>query len=91
MEWVKTLPLILELFGKLPLANVNKTSNEKKYYIQTNTYTFKLFLNVATAGIEASVVSGNTFLCSCVKEDCRLRAQPSFDTFHQSIVIAEAL
>jgi hypothetical protein len=37
----------------------------------------KLRLNVVTAGTEA-LVSGNAFLYACVKEICRLRAQPRF-------------
>jgi hypothetical protein len=47
----------------------------------------KLLLIVVTAGIEALVISGNKFLCCCVKEICRLRAQPLFDNFDQLIFL----
>jgi hypothetical protein len=47
----------------------------------------KLLLNVLTAEIEALVVSVNKFLHACVKEVCRLSAQPRFDTFHQLIIV----
>jgi hypothetical protein len=56
-------------------------------YIE-NTYTL---LNVVSAGIEVFVISGNKFLYACVKEACRLWSQPRFDTFHQLVIIAEAL
>jgi hypothetical protein len=54
-------------------------------------YILKLLINVVTGGIEALVVSENNFLCSCVKQVCPLWAQPYFDTFHQLLIIVEAL
>jgi hypothetical protein len=48
---------------------------------------FKRLLDTVTAGTEVSVVSGNEFLYACVKEACRLWAQPHFDTFHQLIIV----
>jgi hypothetical protein len=47
----------------------------------------KLILNVVTAEIEALVVSVNKFLHACVKEFCRLLAQPRFDTTRQLIIV----
>jgi hypothetical protein len=44
----------------------------KCYYVQKNTYIFKLLLYIVTAGIEALVISGNTFLYAFVKEACVL-------------------
>jgi hypothetical protein len=35
----------------------------------------------SVVGTEALAVSGNTFLYACVKEICRLTAQPRFATF----------
>jgi hypothetical protein len=71
---------------------VNKTSNERKNILYTkNMYVLKLLLNIVTAGIEALVASGNKFLYACVKEICHLWAQLHFDTFHQLLIIVEAL
>jgi hypothetical protein len=71
--------------------NVNKTRKEKILLLYTkNTHILKLFLKVATAGIEA-LVSGNKFLYVCVKEICRLRPQPGSDTFHKLLIIVEVL
>jgi hypothetical protein len=53
-------------------------------------YILQLLLNVITTRIEALVVLGNPFLHVCVKEVCRLWAQPYFDTFHHLITV-EAL
>jgi hypothetical protein len=69
---------------------VNKTSREKKK-LYTNTYVLKLLLNLVTTRTEALVISGNKVLYACVKEVCRLWAQPRFDTFHQFLIIVEAL
>jgi hypothetical protein len=65
----------------------------KKLLYTKNTYIrlFKLLLNLVTFGIEALVLSRNKFLYACVKEVCRLWAQPRFDTFHQLRIIVEAL
>jgi hypothetical protein len=54
------------------------------------TYILELHLNIVTAGIEA-LVSGNKFLYACVKEGSWLWAQPHFNTFHQLLIIVEAL
>jgi hypothetical protein len=54
-------------------------------------YIHKLLLNIVTAGIEAFVVSENKFLYACVKEICRLWAQPCFDTLHQLLTTVEAV
>jgi hypothetical protein len=59
-------------------------------YIKMHTY-LTLLLIVVTAGIEELVVSGNTFLYACVKEVCRLSAQPLFGTFYQLFFIVETL
>jgi hypothetical protein len=56
-----------------------------------NTYIPKLLIKAVTAGIEALVVSGNTFLYACVKEVCRQWAQPLLDNFHQNLTIVEEL
>jgi hypothetical protein len=69
---------------------VNKTGNEKKILYE-NTYILKTILNVVTAGIEALVVLGNKFLYACVQEICRSWIQPRSDTFHQLLIIVEAL
>jgi hypothetical protein len=69
---------------------VNKTSKKKKILYTKNTYIHKLFLNSVAAGTEALVVSGNEFFNACVKEVCRLWAQPRLDTFKQ-LIIAETL
>jgi hypothetical protein len=53
----------------------------KKLLYTKNTYIIQLLLNIVTAGIEALVVSGNKFLYACVKEVCRLWAQPRFTPF----------
>jgi hypothetical protein len=50
----------------------------------------KLLLNVVTARIE-HLSSGYKFLYASVKEVCCLWAQPHFDTFHQLLIIIEAL
>jgi hypothetical protein len=55
-----------------------------------NKYILKLLLNIVTAWIEALVL-GNKFLYACVKDVCRHWAQPRFDTFHQLLIIVEAL
>jgi hypothetical protein len=74
-----------------PSELLTKQAMRKMYYIQKkNTYILKLLLNVVTAGIEG-LVSGNKFLYACVKEVCLLLAKPRFDTFHQLLIIAEAL
>jgi hypothetical protein len=57
--------------------------------MQKNANIFKLLLNVVTAEIEA-LVMGNKFLYAYFKEVCCL-CQPHFDTFHQLLIIAEAL
>jgi hypothetical protein len=41
--------------------------------------------------MEALVALGNKFLYACVKEVCCMWAQPRFDTFHQLLIIVEAL
>jgi hypothetical protein len=71
----------------LPWA-ANKTSNEGE---KKNMYILKLLLNIVTAGIEASVVSGNKFLYTYAKEVCCLWIKTCFDTFHQLLITAEAL
>jgi hypothetical protein len=38
-----------------------------------------------------ALVSRNKLLYACVREVCRLCAQPRFDTFHQLLIIVEAL
>jgi hypothetical protein len=40
---------------------VNKTSSEKKLLLTKNMYILKLLLNLITSGIEALIISGNTF------------------------------
>jgi hypothetical protein len=54
-------------------------------------YTLNLLLNIVTTGIEALVVWGNKFMYACVKEFYCLRVQLCFDTFHQLLIIAEAV
>jgi hypothetical protein len=56
-----------------------------------NKYLVQLLLNVAIAGTEAHVISGNTFLYACVIEDCCLWGQIYFDTFHQCLITVELL
>jgi hypothetical protein len=61
---------------------VNKSSDGKKIVSYTkNMYIFQLLLNIVITRTE-TVVSGNNFLCACVKEACCLWAQPCFETFH---------
>jgi hypothetical protein len=45
---------------------------ERNYYIQKDTYILKLLLKIVTPGIEALVVSRETFLYAYVKEVCHL-------------------
>jgi hypothetical protein len=54
-------------------------------------YILKLLLDVVTAGLETLVVSGYKLLYGCVKEVCRLWAQPRFYTSNPLLVIVEAL
>jgi hypothetical protein len=54
-------------------------------------YILKLLLNTDTARTEAAVVSGKKFLYICVKEICRLWAQPRLGTFRQVLIVVEAL
>jgi hypothetical protein len=61
----------------------------KKILYTENANILKLLLNIVTAGSEILVL-GNKFLYACVKEVCRLLAQPRFDTFHQLLIIVEA-
>jgi hypothetical protein len=44
-----------------------------------------------TSRIKALVISGNKFVYACVKEVCRLWAQPRLDTLHQLLIIVETL
>jgi hypothetical protein len=65
-----------------------------KQAARTNFIIYKKYVHISkriTAEREAFVVSGNEFLYTCVKEVCRLWAQPCFDTFHQFVIIVEAL
>jgi hypothetical protein len=73
-----------ELLTKQPMGK------RKLFYIK-NMSILKLLLNVATARIEAPVISRNKFLYACVKEVCCLWAKPRFDIFHQLLIIVEAL
>jgi hypothetical protein len=70
---------------------VNKTSHDKKLLYTKNTYILKLLLNAVTVEIKTLVVLRNTFLHACVKEVCRMWAQPRFDIFHQLLITVEAL
>jgi hypothetical protein len=72
---------------------VDKTSNKKNKfdYIQKIHAYLSYFSTYVTAGTEALVISGNKFLHVHVKEVCYLRAQPHSDTFHQLLIIVEAL
>jgi hypothetical protein len=74
---------------KTTSGEVKKTSNELLLLLLFlySKDVLQLLLNVVTAEIEA-LVSGNKFLCTWVKEGCRLWAQPHFDTFHQLLIIA---
>jgi hypothetical protein len=56
-------------------------------------YIHMLLLNAVIAGIETLVVSGKKSFHACVKEVliCCLWAQPCFDSFHQLLIIVEAL
>jgi hypothetical protein len=54
-------------------------------------YILKLLLSVVTMGTEALAISGNKFLYACAKEVCHLWAQPHYDTFHELLIIVEAL
>jgi hypothetical protein len=70
---------------------VKKTSIEKKKFIYTkNMYILKLVLSIVTAGIEA-IVLGSKFMYVCVKEVCQLWVKPHCDTFHQLLIVVEAL
>jgi hypothetical protein len=69
---------------------VNKTSDENKFTLCNSTYKLKLFLSLIRAGVDA-LESGNKFVYACVKEICRLLAQPRLDTSHQLLLIVEAL
>jgi hypothetical protein len=69
---------------------VNKTMRKKLLY-RSSTYIIKLLLSIVTAGTEALVIWGNTLLYACVREVCRLWAQPCFDSFNQLLIIIEAL
>jgi hypothetical protein len=63
----------------------------KKILCTKNAHVLKLLCNIVTARTEILVALGNTFLFALVKEICRLWTQPCFDTFHQLLIIAEAL
>jgi hypothetical protein len=54
-------------------------------------YVLKLLLNVVITRIEATVIMENKFCMPVVKEVCHLSVQPRFDTFHQLLIIVEAL
>jgi hypothetical protein len=64
---------------------------QKVIFGEKNMYTLKPPINVVTFTTEAFIVSGIMFLYACVKEVCRLRAQPCFYTFHQLLIIVEGL
>jgi hypothetical protein len=70
---------------------LSKQAMREKILHTKNTYILKPLLNVVTVGIEALVVSGNAVLYACVKQVCRLRAEPSFHTFHQLLINVDAL
>jgi hypothetical protein len=78
------------LLGKKPPVSCSQNEQREKI-LYKNTHILKVILNVVTAGIEAPVISGNTFLYACVKAVCRLWLRPRSDTLHQLLIIAEAL
>jgi hypothetical protein len=72
------------------IRKVTKQGMRKKLLYIKNTYILNLLLNVVIVEIE-TLVSENKFSYACVKEVCRLWAQPCFDTFNQLLIIVEAL
>jgi hypothetical protein len=97
-----TIIIVIIFFGKNLLCKraiwkvsssklLTKQAMRKKLFYTKNMYILKLHLSVVIVGINTLVSSGNKFLYACVKEICRLWAQLRFDTFHQLVIIVEAL
>jgi hypothetical protein len=57
-----------------------------KLCMYKNTCILKVLPYVVTAEVEALLL-GNKLSYACVKEVCRLLAEPRFDTFHQLIIV----
>jgi hypothetical protein len=79
-----------EGYSKSKFQRAVKKAWRKIFIIHKNTFMSKL-LNEVTAENEAIAVSENKFFYACLKEVCRLLAQPCSDTLHQILIIVEAL
>jgi hypothetical protein len=65
---------------------------EKEFIMCRKLHTYlKLLLGTVTARIEALVILRNKFLYTCQKEVRCLWAVPHFDSFHQHVIIVQAL
>jgi hypothetical protein len=77
LKWTEANPVkIHEGYSESNLRWANK--GKKKRLYTKYAYILKILLNVVTIATDTLIISGNKFVYACVREVCRLWAQPRF-------------